>query len=580
MEIINSFINQYKREFDFYEKSSSLCAKLCESLLQRNGIRAIVTFRAKDPERLREKLIKRHEEYKKLNIKDKYNSNDDIYNDIVDFAGVRIALYFPGDRYEVSKIIKSSFNSVQEIIFPKQTPAPDTDPYKKTFGGYLATHYRVNLKEESESPEFTLYSQARIEIQVASLLMHAWSEVEHDLAYKPLTGTLSENEYAILNELNGLVLVGESNLERLQKAIKDRVETSGYSFTNHYELASFIFDNLKSTLMTGTSEFFMGRADILFRFLQLAELNSPEIIKQYVMAVDISVNQKAVVEQIIDNLLLNKPDLYDVYKRAYVECLSRNPYSHQEESAEKSSAKAETNDSSPSYESALGYFISKWIIFENISRILSQLESPTNFKHSILSPKAPLKYLTGYKNEIQWISNLRNQVVHGMDYPSTSVLLNATKSLENIVNELNAVLPANLRDKIVYQLNSTSNRNVALDFVDAVIDALILPETGIFLAHHFERLKEHPLFEARGEGPKFTYLISIKYTTNIQIILDQLKRQKSSLNNCTRFLLIIPSFSSMPKIDDPHIKIALFDAETNTFANRNEIYEWIYSQSE
>ncbi len=39
--------------------------------------------------------------------------------------------------------------------------------------------------------------------------MHAWSEVEHDLTYKPMQGTLSEEELSILDELNGLVLAGE-----------------------------------------------------------------------------------------------------------------------------------------------------------------------------------------------------------------------------------------------------------------------------------------------------------------------------------------------------------------------------------
>ena len=64
------------------------------------------------------------------------------------------------------------------------------------------------------------YADARIEIQVASLLMHAWSEVEHDLVYKPLQGGLSTDEYAILDELNGLVERGEIALERLHVRLK------------------------------------------------------------------------------------------------------------------------------------------------------------------------------------------------------------------------------------------------------------------------------------------------------------------------------------------------------------------------
>ena len=69
-------------------------------------------------------------------------------------------------------------------------------------------------------PSEKRYCRARIEIQVASVLMHAWSEVEHDLIYKPLQGTLSKEELAILDELNGLVLAGEIALERLQAAGK------------------------------------------------------------------------------------------------------------------------------------------------------------------------------------------------------------------------------------------------------------------------------------------------------------------------------------------------------------------------
>ena len=38
------------------------------------------------------------------------------------------------------------------------------------------------------------YAEAAVEIQVASVLMHAWAEVEHDLVYKRLEGELSDDE--------------------------------------------------------------------------------------------------------------------------------------------------------------------------------------------------------------------------------------------------------------------------------------------------------------------------------------------------------------------------------------------------
>jgi hypothetical protein len=57
--------------------------------------------------------------------------------------------------------------------------------------------------------------------------MHAWAEVNHDLVYKPARGELSDEEYSALDQLNGLVLVGEIGLERLQKAGEARVAVGG-----------------------------------------------------------------------------------------------------------------------------------------------------------------------------------------------------------------------------------------------------------------------------------------------------------------------------------------------------------------
>lgn len=135
--------------------------------------------------------------------------------DIVDLSGVRVALYFPAEREEVGRIIKSLFVPVVE---PKEFPTPGQPTYEKRFSGYWATHYRVRLPEILLNESQKRYAEARIEIQVASVLMHVWSEVEHDLVYKPLQGQLSEEEYAILDELNGLALAGEVALERLPRA--------------------------------------------------------------------------------------------------------------------------------------------------------------------------------------------------------------------------------------------------------------------------------------------------------------------------------------------------------------------------
>lgn len=89
------------------------------------------------------------------------------------------------------------------------------------------------MKEDSLDKSRIKYAPVRLEIQVASVLMHAWSEVEHDLVYKPLQGTLSDEELAILDELNGLVLSGEIALERLQAAGNERIQSKIHPLTTN-----------------------------------------------------------------------------------------------------------------------------------------------------------------------------------------------------------------------------------------------------------------------------------------------------------------------------------------------------------
>lgn len=234
MSITEQFLTRYLREYDFYQEAARICAQRCETELEQSGIRSIVTYRAKRPDRLRGKVDSRNKEKN-------YKTPEDIYKDLVDLAGVRIALYFPGDMDEVEKIISSKFSLDNKKIFPRDSSPP---AYHKRFSGYAARHYRVRLPVSELSESQRRYSEALIEIQVASVLVHAWAEVEHDLVYKPVSGKLSEDEYAILDELNGLVLAGEIALERLQRAAKQRLSKQGERFNNHYELAAYIYDKI------------------------------------------------------------------------------------------------------------------------------------------------------------------------------------------------------------------------------------------------------------------------------------------------------------------------------------------------
>jgi ppGpp synthetase/RelA/SpoT-type nucleotidyltranferase len=111
-------------------------------------------------------------------------------------------------------------------VFPQESKAENklkpeaAAQYKKRFSGYLPTHHRVYLREFSMNEAEKRYASALIEVQGASVLTHAWAEVEHELVYKPQQGSLSYDEYSILDQINGLVVAGELALEQLQRVGK------------------------------------------------------------------------------------------------------------------------------------------------------------------------------------------------------------------------------------------------------------------------------------------------------------------------------------------------------------------------
>ncbi|MCT4660714.1 MAG: RelA/SpoT domain-containing protein [Tissierellales bacterium] len=324
MKLIDAFIQKYTRNIELYQKASKYCAQVCEKELSRSGVRAIVSYRAKSPSKLREKILKR-------SSFQTYASIEDIRDDIVDLAGVRIALYFPGDQVEIEKILKKNFDIIDIRKFPRKDSSSKSKPqvpYHKMFSGYRATHYRMRFNNKKLPDKKNDYKQIILEVQVASVLMHAWAEVEHDLVYKPLNGTVSKAEYEILDELNGLVLSGEIALSRLQTAYKDRITRDQPYFSNHYELAAFLYDKLSNSYNFNPETLVMGRADRLFKFLKSTNLNSPAQLSPYLVKLHLNTQDSTVVQQITDLILFDDPSLYAAYVQVKLETLSHNPYSN------------------------------------------------------------------------------------------------------------------------------------------------------------------------------------------------------------------------------------------------------------
>ena len=116
MDLISHFIENYKKKISFYETAGRIAASLLEDALQSAGIRAMVTSRAKNPARLKSKVIRRHS---RRDLP--YKNMKEIYDDIVDLAGVRISLYFPGDRDKANALVSDLFNILERKQCPEQS---------------------------------------------------------------------------------------------------------------------------------------------------------------------------------------------------------------------------------------------------------------------------------------------------------------------------------------------------------------------------------------------------------------------------------------------------------------------------
>ncbi len=420
MAVIEDFINRYRKEYDFYDQAARLVAQSLDGALQSAGIRAIVTSRAKSPTRLEEKVRQR-------DSTKHYAAVDDMYLDIVDLAGARVALYFPAERDQVGKLIRDSFLLIAD---PKEFPGGSAPTYSKRFSGYWATHYRVRLRETALNEAQRRYADAPVEIQVASVLMHAWAEVEHDLVYKPLQGRLSDDEYAILDELNGLVMAGEIALERLQKAGESRVAAGGRRFANHYELAAYLLDRASSVLKGPAPDSALGRVDLLHALLDRLDRATPDRLKRYLAAWSADIERRPLAEQIVDQLLAEDDTRYDLYEEIKV-ARDSAPWKERE------------REVGPEIHAAIGLFLSRWIQLEQLIREI--VLRRTGEEITVLPTSRALQRLevsnAWTRSELERIRRLRNNLVHGFEVPDAPTLLEASDRLTHVVAELRQALP-------------------------------------------------------------------------------------------------------------------------------------------
>jgi|SRR5579864_2047191 len=141
------------------------CAKtkaLIEACLQDADIRyQSVQARVKTKKKLREKYLDPKKDYCKL-------------QDITDLAGLRVITYYDDEIDRVAEAIEREFNIDTKESIDKR----DTDPDR--FGYRAVNLICGHLEKRLLDIEYKQFAGITCEIQITSILGHAWSEIEHE----------------------------------------------------------------------------------------------------------------------------------------------------------------------------------------------------------------------------------------------------------------------------------------------------------------------------------------------------------------------------------------------------------------
>jgi ppGpp synthetase/RelA/SpoT-type nucleotidyltranferase len=270
-EVIEVAVARYWREHDRYVKLANRVGDICRTLMTENTIRAQVTYRAKDPDSLRGKLRK----YKASEAESRLLTTPEaIFARVGDLAGVRIATYEERDRDAVTLLLEGAFAGPDGEAAPRVEVKNKHETDRSNF--YRATHCEVVLPVEELVGLYDNLKGLSCEVQVCSMLAHVWNEIEHDLRYKQLSGSLSPDEQELIQQLGHLTIAGDSTIRLLIAAVDKRQRSQRGEFTDAFDFVARLREKYPALTEFGR------HAQQLYDELHARGLHSPAKIEELV----------------------------------------------------------------------------------------------------------------------------------------------------------------------------------------------------------------------------------------------------------------------------------------------------------
>jgi putative GTP pyrophosphokinase len=210
-EVVEELVSSFRLARPSYQAFVDNISALLASLLRAEGVEHLpIESRTKTVESFRAKLIRPEKDDKYLNLAD-----------MTDLAGIRVVAYYEKDMERICKIVRQNF-------FVDETNSVDkTDSIEADRFGYLSRHFIVSHGERRrELPENIQFLELKAEIQVRTVVQHAWAVIDRRLRYN--------NEADIPRELRRKLFRVSALLELADKEFSE-IDSSIVALRERYE---------------------------------------------------------------------------------------------------------------------------------------------------------------------------------------------------------------------------------------------------------------------------------------------------------------------------------------------------------
>ncbi len=159
-----AIVRQYKRERGKYLELEEIIYGILKDIIRDNEFFVMdVAHRTKEIDSLKDKIERKGGKYASL-------------MDVKDLCGFRIICYFSDTVDKIAKALEEVF------VFDRENSIDKRATLQSTQFGYLSLHCICSLPKKDIYPE-EMWG-VPFEIQIRTVLQHAWAEIEHDLGYK------------------------------------------------------------------------------------------------------------------------------------------------------------------------------------------------------------------------------------------------------------------------------------------------------------------------------------------------------------------------------------------------------------